>query len=288
MVTIFRHSWDTCVRLPPEPVLLAAKRWLEILPSSGGIPRAQALLTTHSQFSDLTPTQYASALVWVRDLGLLTKVGSPVPAAHQVLCAIFEKAAPPWVQDADELVQSPDELPSDILSAGLALGLDATAVYEQLVASWGKVDTAARERVGATGEAALVAILKKNTECVVDHVATWSDGFGYDIAVSNGNTSVHLEVKSTTRRGRFTAYLSRNEYSVMLRDDQWVLVALRLTSDFEIAEVGSIPSSWIKANVPRDAGISGSWATCKLEIPAHDIIDGIPRLGLQGSRWFAP
>ena len=85
-----------------------------------------------------------------------------MPAASQVLSAIFEKAAPPWVQDADELVQSPDELPSDIVSAGEALGLDADAVFEQLVSSWGKVDTAARERVGAAGEAALVALLRRD------------------------------------------------------------------------------------------------------------------------------
>ena len=58
------------------------------------------------------------------------------------------------------------------------------AVYEQLVSSWGKVDTAARERVGAAGEAALVALLRERTDGRVDHVSTWSDGFGYDIAFS--------------------------------------------------------------------------------------------------------
>lgn len=268
------------MRLPPDPVLLAAKRWLEILPASGGIPRAQALLTTHAQYSDLTPTQYAAALTWVRDLGLLANAGPPIPAANQVLSAIFEKAAPPWVKDADELVRSPDELPSDIVSAGATLGLDASAVYEQLVSSWGKVDTEARERVGAAGEEALVVLLRQTVDGRVDQVSSWSDGFGYDIDVSQREISAHLEVKSTTRLGRFTAYLSRNEYNVMLRDHHWVLVTVRLTDDFEIAGIGSVPSAWIVANVPRDTSSYGSWASCKLEVPSVVIADGIPQLGM--------
>lgn len=264
--------------LPPEPVLLAAKRWLELLPSSGGVPRAQALLTTHTEYSDLTPTQYATALTWLRDLGLLGHLGSPVPPASQVLSAIFEKAAPPWVQDADRLVQSPDELPSDIVSAGEALGLDADEVYGQLVSSWGKVDTTSRARVGAAGEAALVALLRDAPGAQVDYVAAWSDGFGYDIAFTQASVVAHLEVKSTTRVSRFTAYLSRHEYGVMLRDDDWALVTLRLTADLEVAGVGSIPREWIAANAPRDDGPFGSWAAVKLEVPADVIISGIPQL----------
>jgi hypothetical protein len=267
------------MRLPPEPVLVAVKRWLEVLPSSGGIPRAQALLTTHSQYSDLTPTQYAIALSWIRDLGLLATVDSPIPAANRVLSAIFELAAPAWVRDADELVQSPEELPSDIVAVGRALDVDADGVFEQLVSSWGKVYTAARERVGAAGEASLVALLREAGVGNVDHVSTRSDGFGYDIAFAHESTRAHLEVKSTTRAGRFTAYLSRHEYSVMLRDESWVLVTVRMTDELEIVGVGSVPSPWIAVNVPRDDGQYGKWASVKLEIPADAIVGGIPRLG---------
>src|SRR5690242_14515145 len=148
------------MRLPPEPVVLAASRWLELLPVSGGVPRAQALLATHPDYSDLTPTQYAIALGWLRDLRLLDDASSPVPPATRIMTAIFEQAPPPWVQDADLLVQSPDELPSDIVAAGEVLGLTTEAVHGQLVASWTKVDTAARERVGAAGEATLLALLE--------------------------------------------------------------------------------------------------------------------------------
>ena len=276
------------MRLPPDPVLTGAKRWLEILPSSGGVPRAQALLTTHSRYSDLTPTQYASALSWVRDVGLLETVGSPVPAASRVLSAIFEQAPPPWVRDADVLVQAPDELPSDIVSAGEAMGLDASTVFGQLVASWGKVDTEAREKVGAAGEAELVRLLKEFDGAHVDHVAAWSDGYGYDIDFSQGSVTGHLEVKSTNRASRFTAYLSRPEYGVMLRDEDWVLVTVRLTTDLEIDGVGSVPREWVAANAPRDAGPFGSWASVKLEVPADVIMSGIPRLGSGPSGLLPP
>jgi hypothetical protein len=267
------------VRLPPEPVLLAAKRWLEVLPTSGGVPRALAVLTTHPRYSDLTPTQYATALTWLRDLDLVDGVGSRVPAANRVLSAIFEKAAPPWVQDADALVRSPDELPTDIVAAGEALGLARSAVYEQLIFSWGKVDTAARERVGAAGESLLVGLLRENSDALVEHVSTWSDGFGYDVAYSGETVVGHLEVKSTTRVGRFTAYLSRHEYDIMLRDPDWVLVAVRLSADFHLAGVGSVPSDWVAANVPQDTGMFGNWAAVKLSVPAEVISSGIPHLG---------
>ncbi|KAB1648358.1 DUF3883 domain-containing protein [Pseudoclavibacter endophyticus] len=276
------------MRLPPEPVLLAARRWLEILPASGGIPRAQALLNTHRQYSDLSPTQYSTALAWLSDMGLLGFPGSGAPPASRILGAIFENAAPTWFQDADELVRSPDDLPSDIVSAGEALGVGAGEVYEELVSSWGKVDTAVREQVGAAGEAAFVQMLRDGTDGRVDHVSTWSDGFGYDIAFSQGPVAAHLEVKSTTRAGRFTAYLSRHECEVMLRDSHWVLVAVRLTPGLEVVGVGSVPKEWIAANVPCDSTPSVSWASCKVEVPAAVIEDRVPQLGVDAAGALPP
>ncbi|MFT7711228.1 DUF3883 domain-containing protein [Clavibacter tessellarius] len=263
-------------------------RWLELVPVSGGIPRAQALLTTHRKYSDLSPTQYATALSWLRDMGLLGFSGSHVPPASRILGAIFENAAPTWFQDADELVRSPDDLPSDIVSAGNALGVDTGAVYEQLVSSWGKVDTAVREEIGAAGEVALVQMLRDRTDGRVEHVSTWSDGFGYDIAFMQDAVTAHLEVKSTTRTGRFTAYLSRHECEVMLRDSHWVLVAVRLNSSLEVVGVGSVPRNWIAANVPRDSTLSVSWASCKVEVPSAIIEDRVLQLGADASGALPP
>ncbi|WP_242091023.1 DUF3883 domain-containing protein [Curtobacterium sp. DN_7.5] len=208
--------------------------------------------------------------------------------ASRILGAIFENAAPTWFQDADELVRSPDDLPSDIVLAGEALGVGAGEVYEQLVSSWGKVDTAVRERIGAAGEAALVRMLRNGTNGRIDHVSTWSDGFGYDIAYSKDLVTAHIEVKSTTRAGRFTAYLSRHEYEVMLRDSQWVLVAVRLNSNLEVVAVGSVPKDWLAANVPRDSTSSVSWASCKVEVPSAVIENRVLQLGVDAAGSLPP
>jgi len=255
---------------------------------AGGIPRAQALLTTHRQYSDLSPTQYSSALAWLRDRDLLGFPGSGAPPASRILGAIFENAAPTWFQDADELVQSSDDLPSDIVSAGEALGVGAGEVYEQLVSSWGKVDTAVREQIGSAGEAALVRMLRDGTDGRVDHVSTWSDGFGYDIAFSQDTVAAHLEVKSTIRVGRLTAYLSRHECEVMLRDDHWVLVAVRLNSSLEVVGVGSVPKEWIATNLPRDSTPSVRWASCKVEVPSAVIENRVLQLGADAAGALPP
>lgn len=221
-------------------------------------------------------------------MGLLDVAESGAPSASRILAAIFENAAPTWFQDADELVRSPDELPSDIFSAGDALGMSAGEVYAQLVSSWGKVDTAVREQVGAAGEAALVRMLSERTDGCVDQVSVRSDGFGYDIAFNQGPIAAHLEVKSTTRAGRFVAYLSRHECEVMLRDSHWVLVAVRLTPSLEVVGVGSVPREWIAANLPRDSVTSVSWASCKLEVPTAVIEDRVLQLGADAAGVLPP
>jgi hypothetical protein len=259
-----------------------------MVPASGGIPRAQSLLTSHRKYSDLSPTQYATAFAWLRDMGLLSFPGSGAPPANRILGAIFENAAPTWFQDADELVRSPDDLPSDMVSAGQALGVGRGEVYEQLVSSWGKVDTAVREQIGAAGEVALVKMLRDATDGRVDHVSTWSDGFGYDIAFTQDPVAAHLEVKSTTRAGRFTAYLSRHECEVMLRDRHWVLVAVRLNSSLEVVGVGTVPKDWIAANVPHDSTPSVSWASCKVEVPSAVIEDHVLQLGADAAGALPP
>lgn len=251
---------------------------MRTLETSGGIPRARALLTTHPQYGDLTPTQYEDALMWMRELGLLEDPESPLPVAHRILSHVFERGTLPWLPDADELVRSPEELPSDIVDFGDAIGLSSEQVFDQLMVSWGKADTAARERVGAAGEAALVELLRDSTTGSVDHVSLWSDGYGFDIAFERGGLRLHFEVKSTTRTGRLTLYLSRHEYDVMLRDPCWVLVVVRLSGDHAIEGLGSVERDWIMESAPTDRGPFGAWASVKLEVPREMVVDGVPRL----------
>lgn len=252
-------------------------RWLERLPASSPA-RCRALFNAHSEFSDVTPTQYETAYAWLRSTGLLEGLYSSVPARHRVFTAAVASSGTQWFPDADVLVRGPDELPDDSLRATRSLRLTEDDAYAQVVAAWGKVDTAERERIGAAGELALVALLEGSVHARVEHVAAVADGYGYDIAVHAGPHSAHFEVKSTVRRGRLTVYLSRNEYETLRRDPAWQLVAIQLTAGLEAAAVASVPAEWIAAHVPTDLGSKGRWESCRLEVPADVPVPGIPTL----------
>jgi hypothetical protein len=263
------------VPVPPEPVLRAAVRWLERLPASG-VARVRALFTTHSDFSDITPTQYDAAYAWIRETGLLGEPNSSVP----VNCRVFETAMAhsgvPWFRDVDLLIRRPDELPEDALRAAESLGLTEEEAYAQVNAVWGKVDTEERCRIGSAGELALLELLSESAEGRVEHVAAWSDGYGYDIFVDAYQHSAHLEVKTTVRMGRLTVYISRNEYETMLRDPAWELVTVRLTPELKLMAVAAIPKDWIADHVPSDRSARGRWESCRLDIPPEVPVPGIP------------
>jgi hypothetical protein len=159
------------------------------------------------------------------------------------------------------------------------LDLDEDEAFAQVMGGWGKVDTSERERIGAEGELALVSLLSASVvNAQINHVALTSDGYGYDIAVETADLCLHIEAKSTTRRGRLVLYLSRNEYENMRRDPLWQLVVVRLTSDLEVAAIATVPSPWLADEVPQDHGTSGRWESCRLDVPSSVAISGIPRL----------
>lgn len=263
--------------VPPEPVLRAAMRWLERLPASG-VARVRALLTTHSDFSDITPTQYDAAYTWIRETGLLDKVGKDVSVKHSVFEAAMAQSGVPWFRDADLLIRRPDELPEDALRAAETLGLTPEEAYVQVNTAWGKVDTEERSRIGSAGELALLELLAESAEGRVEHVAAWSDGYGYDIFVDSYQHSAHLEVKTTLRVGRLTVYISRNEYETMLHDPAWELVTVRLTPDLKLLAVAAVPKEWITGQVPSDRTARGRWESCRLDVPPEVPVPGIPSI----------
>lgn len=267
------------MQIPHDSILRGARRWLELLDTGMGIPKARAHLSTHPHFSDLSPAQYAESFSLLDKIGLLDGSKSSLATANRLLAAIFEHSAPAWFRDADILVRSADELPLDARSAGRALGMDSESVYSQLMSSWGKVDTQLRERIGFAGERELVTRLRQHTSAIVDHVSLESDGYGFDVVFQDGVVRGHLEVKSTTRRSRLAVYLSRHEFDVMVADSEWILVAVRLNSDLGLIGVGHVPSDWIRHNVSVDVGPYGNWASCKLEVPETVVQDGLPQLG---------
>ncbi|MEU1895572.1 protein NO VEIN domain-containing protein [Streptomyces pristinaespiralis] len=263
--------------VPPEPVLRAAVRWLERLPASGTV-RVRALFATHSDFSDITPTQYEAAYTWLEATGLLDDLRSSIPGHRRVFDAAIAHSGASWLPDADLLIRSQDELPDDVLRAASSLGLSSGEAFRQLAAVWGKVDTRERERIGTAGELALVELLAASTSERVEHIAAWSDGFGYDIAVHATRYPGHLEAKSTTRRGRLTVFLSRNEYETMLRDPHWELVAIRLSEDLRPEAIATVPKEWIVRQAPTDQGSRGRWESCRLDVPPDVPVPGIPRI----------
>ncbi|MET7478193.1 DUF3883 domain-containing protein [Streptomyces sp. NPDC005648] len=256
-------------------MLRAAVRWLERLPASG-VARVRALFTTHGDFSDITPTQYDAAYTWIRETGLLAEAHSGAPLNCRVFDAAMARSGVPWFQDADLLVRRPDELPEDALRTAETLGLTPDEAYAQVNTVWGKVDTEQRSRIGSAGELALLKLLSESAEGRVEHVAAWSDGYGYDIFVDAYQHSAHLEVKTTVRVGRLTVYISRNEYETMLRDPAWELVTVRLTPELKLRSVAAVPKGWIAENVPSDRTPRGRWESCRLDVPPEVPVPGIP------------
>jgi hypothetical protein len=236
------------------------------------------MFTTHRDYSDITPTQYDAAYTWLRETGQLDQLRSSTPVPRRVFESSVAHSGAPWFPDADLLIQNPAELPDDALRAAAALGLSEDEAYEQLRASWGKVDAAERARIGAAGELALVELLSTSVDARVEHVAAWSDGYGYDIAVHAPRSSTHLEVKSTVRHGRLTVHISRNEYETMRRDRSWRLVAVRLTTELQPAAVSTVPREWITAQAPADQSTSGRWESFRLDVPPNLPEVGIPAL----------
>ncbi|MFG2754114.1 protein NO VEIN domain-containing protein [Streptomyces xanthophaeus] len=252
-------------------------RWLERLPDSS-TARCRALFTHHADFSDLTPTQYEAAHSWLRQNGLLDDLGGSTAVRERVFRTAIASSGAAWLPDADVLVRSPEELPQDALRAAEALGIPENEAYEQVSAVCGKVNTEARALVGKAGELALVNLITRATDVRVEHVAAYSDGFGYDIAVHALRHPLHIEVKSTVRRGSTAFYLSRHEYETMRRDAAWQLVAVQLTHDHSIAAVNSVAAEWINVQVPQDRGPFGRWEACRLDVPPDALHPGVPRL----------
>src|SRR5215211_5830686 len=107
---------------PAETVTRAAERWLRLLRAST-FAQAAALLRTDANYTDLTTTQYISALEWLKILRLVVETplglglspqldGLPTELSRQILLErAFEDDSPPWLRDADILVPDTAALP---------------------------------------------------------------------------------------------------------------------------------------------------------------------------------
>lgn len=272
--------------LPPPGVLAAAHRWLRLLQHSS-LDQASAFIRADPRYTDLTPTQYATALDWLLATGLVTDTGthqelSPRAAGladSRLRELLFERtlaAAPPvWLADADTLVRDPSDLPQDVADLAAALGLGETDAMLAVRRTHGRVDLEARQRVGAAGEAALVALLEQRWPGSTDHVSLEADGLGYDVAFTEAGVTWHLEVKTTSRRGQLLCFLSRNEHEVGLLDPAWRLVVVGLGEADDLVALATADHQSLSPRSPQDQDAATRWESARYQLGPADLRPGL-------------
>lgn len=263
--------------IPAEGVIVAAVRWLDLLGRSTET-QAAILIRSNSQYADLTPTQYSTALEWLHSLDwtnltedrseraqTLEKMTSQGRREY-LLASLLETANPPWLENADVLVHSSDDLPQDIERWSDLLGLSPSSGLRVVRRISGKIDLARRAEVGNAGEIALCMLLDAKWPGAINHVAESDDGFGYDVSASIQDVEWHLEVKSTTRRGRLSFFLSRHEFETGLADKHWKLLVVGLDDELRASCIAEVDKSALEQLAPADRAASASWASAKYDM----------------------
>lgn len=269
--------------LPAEGILKAAQRWLVLLQTSSAA-QAWALIQADSRYTDLTSTQYADGLDWLKNAGLAVRgdagwhLPSPLMKVTETdLCAALFKSSlevhdPAWLLDADLLVTDARDLPQDAAALADALKISDRQVLVAIRQLQGHVDVEARARVGAAGELALIKYLEALWPGSTRHVAAESDRYGYDLELSLGE-SWHLEIKTTTRRTRLDVYLSRHEYEVGLVDSKWHLVVVGLAED-RVAALATVKRATRLTGAPTDSA-AAVWEVARFRLAASDLLPGL-------------
>lgn len=269
----------------------ASLRWLQLLQTST-VDQAAATLRANAAYIDLTMTQYSSGLELLTSLGLLDKGPSGVvaltsavsclPAEHVgkvLLERLLEVTSPAWLRDADVLIRDSDEIPDDAMETADALNLGPEITYSAIQTVHGHIDLEQREEVGLAGEQALMQMLERRWPGSTSHVAKISDGFGYDVLFRHAEQEWHLEVKSTTRRGRLVIFLSRNEYEVSLRDPRWRLVIVGLGPSMQLNGVATVKGEVFLRRSPVDSSKESRWQSASHELSAADLYRGLSFMG---------
>jgi hypothetical protein len=276
--------------LPGDGVLRAAYRWLRLLERSS-LPQASALIRADATYTDLSPTQYAAALDWLRTVRLLQSsdggarlapaaLGLTDTGVRQLLFGrSLEAAAPAWLPDADALVRDPSELPQDAADLAAVLGVDDPAALLAVRQVHGRIDLAQRARVGAEGEKGLIALLERRWPGSTKHVALTDDGLGYDLVFTMAGRTWHLEVKTTSRRGRLVLYLSRHEHEVALLDPDWRLVVVGLDAQSAPAALATARHQLLQGRAPHDHDQAARWESARHQLLPSDLQPGLAFLG---------
>lgn len=269
----------------PEGLIRASVRWLNLLQRST-VEQAAAILRSELKFADLSLTQYALALEWLEQLQIVRRgvYGlelspearvAPEERARLLFARSLESSSPTWLPDADVLVLNTQELPEDASRLAQWLDLPEREVLALIREVHGHIDLAQRHAVGAAGERALLDLLESVYPGSTRYVAQVHDGFGYDLAVKVGGIERHLEVKSTTRRGRLTVHLSRHEYEIAKVDPAWVLVVVGLSQDNELRALGTVETALLLTRAPADIGPGTAWESARYDFAAGEVRRGL-------------
>lgn len=266
--------------------MLAGARWLRLLQRSS-IGQASALIRADAALADLSITQYAQGLEWLGRIGLVQD-GPAGPCAiggldklppHELDALLLEASLdalrPAWLQDADLLVRTAEDLPQDIVSLATTLNVSDDAALLTVAMVHGKIDLEQRAEVGLAGELRLVELLEEHWPGSTRHVALEHDGLGYDVAFTGAGEAWHLEVKSTTRRGRLVVHLSRHEHEVALRDPAWRLIAVGLDEERDLACLATIGYSALAVRAPEDRHSRARWEAVRYAIAPEYVAGGL-------------
>jgi hypothetical protein len=274
--------------LPPNAIVRGALTWLRLLQNSS-LSSSALILRADAHYADLTQGQYAAALELLKQIGALyTNVNSnswvlseefkdaAVARTGQILFEkIIEHAAPAWLPDADILIPDPGEMPEDAAKLGNALGLQDQACFWSVRNVHRRIDLARRKLVGDAGELGLLQLLESNWPGSTEHVASIGDGYGFDIAFQHNQREWHLEVKSTTRRGRMTVYLSRNEYEVSLKDPYWRLIVVGLDANLQLKAFATLSPGHLAAAAPADRSAESKWQSASYDVARSALTNGL-------------
>jgi hypothetical protein len=272
--------------LPSSAVAVASLRLLHLLRTSS-ISHVWRILRTDPKYTDLTQSQYAIAFDLLKETGALVGHTSSLALAKefamlperqirkQLFECIIRHVSPAWLQDADILVPASGEIPEDAAKLATGLGLMENEAFQAVKNAHAHADLEKRKLIGDAGERALLAYLEANCPDSTIHVAAVGDGFGYDIAFEHGGREWHLEVKSTTRRGRMTFFLSRNEYETSLADPSWRLVVAGLSADFQLMATATLLPGHLQTVAPVDASTNSKWQSAMFEMSGSNFVNGI-------------
>lgn len=275
-----------------ETIALAAKRWMALLCTSS-LTQAWSIIRADASYTDLTKTQYSAALEWLKTQKFVvaTEEGIEQHPHHRMLSStrlnellfehILATSELPWLPDADTLIPDPSELPQDASKIATVLGLSDEMAFHAVRRVHGKIDLERRAIIGAAGEKALLSFLEARWPGASTHVSETSDGFGYDLACLQKNVEWHLEVKSTTRRGRLTVHLSRNEFEVGKHDPNWRLIIVGLDQRLKLRFMATAKFPQLASRAPLDTCAASKWQSASFQLGPDDVTEGLNFLGIK-------